>query len=479
MNRGRAVFIAIVATLCLGGVLVAVQSAELTVSDGMPADELGGTPGGTAGGPNVDVDGNLAVVSASFAGPYAGKVYAFEQSGGTWMMRAELARPTDPGFSDTAQLGHSVGISGDRVIVGAPFPISTAGRAWVYRNAGAGDWEIEQELVAPDPAAGDEFGASVAISGDLAIVGARGDNRDREGGSAQVFRWDGAAWVFEARLKADDSVLGDDFGNTVAIDVDRAVVGAIFHPAGVSSGAAYVFERDGTWTQAAKLTASDGAALDQFSRSLDIEGDLIVVGAPQHQISFFNQGAAYLYQRDTTWSEQSVLTPSDASARAEFGYSVSISPNVIAVGARSDQGTGAVYLFQTTESGADEMLKQQADDATLGDRYGDSVAISGNTLLVSAPLTDDQAAEAGSAYFVTVTGLGEACIEDADCNDDDVCTSDSCGIYDECVFIPIDDCIPPDGGGGCGCTITGQGRPAVAGFILLLGLLLFRRVRLS
>ncbi len=141
------------------------------------------------------------------------------------------------------------------------------------------------KLLPDDGAAGDVFGESVSISGDVAVVGARlDDDNGNASGSAYVFRWNGSAWVQQAKLTASDGAAGDFFGFSVSISGDVAVIGAFFDDDnGINSGSAYVFQKPvGGWvdmTQTAKLTASDGAANDIFGHSVSISGEVAVVGA--------------------------------------------------------------------------------------------------------------------------------------------------------------------------------------------------------
>jgi len=140
-----------------------------------------------------------------------------------------------------------------------------AGLAWTATATA----QTEFKLKAHDAAALDEFGISVSISGDYAIVGA---NRDDDGGfgsgSAYIFKWDGTSWSQQAKLTALDAAAGDYFGESVSISGDYAIVGALNNDdAGQASGSAYIFSRSGTtWNQQTKLTASDAAIGDQFIR---------------------------------------------------------------------------------------------------------------------------------------------------------------------------------------------------------------------
>ena len=152
-------------------------------------------------------------------------------------------------------------------------------------------------MTAGDAAAGDQFGYSVSVSGDTAIVGAFGDNDDGfDSGSAYIFVRSGATWSQQAKLTAGDAAAGDQFGYSVSVSSDTAVVGAIFDDdAGSASGSAYVFGRSGaTWSQQAKLSAGDAAAGDQFGYFVSVSGNTAVVGAIFDDDAGSASGSAYI-----------------------------------------------------------------------------------------------------------------------------------------------------------------------------------------
>ena len=174
------------------------------------------------------------------------------------------------------------------------------------------------------------------------------------------------------------------------------------------SGAAYVFRFDGTrWTQEAKLTASDGKAGDQFGNSVGISGDTVVVAAARAGRGV-DRGAAYVFRFDgTSWSQEAKLTASDSENRDLFGWSVGISDDQIVVGALKGDGgerdTGAAYVFQRTGTAWSEELKLLASDAEQNDRFGVSVAIFQHTVFVGAHGDDDLGSAAGAAYVYELT----------------------------------------------------------------------------
>src|SRR6266498_4582739 len=194
------------------------------------------------------------------------------------------------------QFGAAVGISGETAVVGAPVDDTAAGpnagSAYVFVRSGTG-WSQQAKLTASDAAAGDIFGFSVAVTGDTVVVGASGDNM--LAGSAYVFVRSGTGWSQQAKLTASDAASGDRFGAAVGISGDTAVVGAQFGD--TIAGSAYVFVRSGTsWSQQAKLTASDAAAFDFFGAAVAISGDTVVVGALADDTDAgSNAGSAYVF----------------------------------------------------------------------------------------------------------------------------------------------------------------------------------------
>ncbi len=211
----------------------------------------------------------------------------------------------------------------------------------------------EVKLNASDGAVYDYFGISVAISGDYAVVGAYGGaDAGLNSGSAYIFKRDGTAWTEQAKITASDGAAYDCFGYSVAISGDYAVVGAWADADnGAASGSAYIFKRDGTaWTEQAKITASDGAAYDRFGVSVAISGDYAVVGAHTDDDAGMDSGSAYIFKRDgTAWEEQAKITASDGAAYDCFGISVAISGDCAVVGASGDDdagsNSGSAYIY--------------------------------------------------------------------------------------------------------------------------------------
>ena len=282
---------------------------------------------------------------------------------------------------------------------------STSGSAYVFVRGG-GSWSQQAKLTAADAAAGDQFGLSVSVSGDTAVIGAFGDDdAGSTSGSAYVFVRDGGSWSQLAKLTAAGAAAGDQFGLSVSVSGDTAVVGAFGDDdAGSTSGSAYVFVRDGgSWSQLAKLTAAGAAAGDQFGRSVSVSGDTAVIGAWLDDDGGSNSGSAYVFVRGGgSWSQQAKLTAADAAAGDQFGFSVSVSGDTAVVGAAGDDDagstSGSAYVFVRSGGAWSQQAKLTAADAAAGDLFGWFVSLSGDTAVIGAFGDDDAGSNSGSAY---------------------------------------------------------------------------------
>ena len=367
-------------------------------------------------GTSVAISGETIVIGASGvsigSNSSQGAAYVFVRSGTTWSEQWQLIA-SDGAAHDN--FGISVGISGDTVVAGAfsDLPNNNQGAAYVFVRSGT-TWSQQQKLVASDGAEDDRFGLSVAISNNTVVVGAYRDDigLNFNQGSAYVFVRSGTTWSEQQKLTTGDGEGSDQFGYSVAISGDTLVVGAERDDVGsnVDQGSVYIFVRSGTtWSQQQKLTASDGAPDDRLGRSVAISGGLVVAGTWDDVGSNVDQGSAYVFARSgTTWTQQHKLTASDGAAGDWFGSSVAISSDTVLVGAQTDDLTsitasnqGSVYMFATWG----QRQKLTADDGTAYDQFGYSVAISGTTAVVGAWRDDiGSRINQGSAYVFVRSG---------------------------------------------------------------------------
>ncbi len=285
-----------------------------------------------------------------------------------------------------------------------------AGR-WDY---GGGFWQhspfnIEVKLTAFDGTPNDDFGESVAISGDTVIVGAPHDTKTGVYiGSAYIYERNASdKWILAKKILAFDG--GGFAGESVAISGDTVVMGGTFN-----NGVAYVFERNNdvnnNWGGVKKLLASDGALLDYFGGSVAVSEDTVVVGAYDNDDNGTNSGSVYIYDRNfggsNNWGEVKKILASDGASGDSFGISVAISGDTVVVGAIRDDDngfwSGSTYIFERNHGGNNnwgEVKKILASDGTPDDWFGWSVAISEDTVVVGARFDDDNGEDSGSAYI--------------------------------------------------------------------------------
>ena len=418
-----------------------------------------------------DVNGDPADNSA----PEAGAAYVFVRSGTSWSQQTYLKAAN----SDADDwFGSSVAVAGNTVVVGAPLEDSAstgvngnsadnfarnAGATYVFVRSGT-NWTQQAYLKAANSDADDWFGDSVAVAGDTVVVGAiredsaadgvngdPADNSATEAGAVYVFVRSGTSWSQQAYLKAANSDAVDWFGGSVAIAGDTVVVGVPFEDSaavGVNgdsadnslsrAGAGYVFVRSGTsWSQQAYLKAANSDVDDEFGRSVDIEGDTVVVGAPREASaaagvngntadnSAINAGAAYVFVRSgTSWSQQAYLKAANSDAGDRFGLSVAVAGDTKAVGAlredsaasgvngdsadNSASSAGAAYVFESASSVGGTVTGLNGTGLVLQNNGGDDLQI-----MSDGSFTFGTGVFDGSAYAVTVaiqpTGLSQTC----------------------------------------------------------------------
>ncbi|NNM27735.1 MAG: hypothetical protein HKO59_17470 [Phycisphaerales bacterium] len=327
--------------------------------------------------------------------------------------------------SDSApqdNFGVAVSISGDLAILGARFDdhsgLTNPGSAYIFIRTGS-TWTEEMKLTATPPAANQQFGASVAISGDVAIVGAHGDDGSTSVlGVAYIFRRTAPGiWVQEAKVKAADGVVGDDFGYDVAIDGEVAVVGSRYDDLATltDAGSAYVYRHDGLggWPQEAEVYLVDPRIWDRFGTSVSVFGDWIAVGVPLRGVvgSIPDCGSAVLFEwTGAAWMQRQEIWASDRGANDWLGVSMSIYEDVLITGARGDLSQrGSAYIFRWNESLSQWIQEKKllASDGVSGDNFGRSVAIRGPLAVVGADLDDHGGqSDAGSAYvYERVDGI--------------------------------------------------------------------------
>jgi len=461
------------------------QQAYIKASNSESADLFGWS---------VAVDGDIAVVGApgedSFATGVngdesdnslarAGAAYVFVRTGTTWSQEAYLkASNTEAGD----WFGRTVAISGDTIVIASPGEDSNAtgvngneadnssldsGALYVFvRNAGV--WAQVAYLKASNTGANDQFGISLAMDRDTIVAGAWTEDSDAvgvggdglndnasESGAAYVFFRSGATWAEQAYLKASNTDPFDFFGYAVAVDGDTAVVTAFLEDSNamgvngneadnsaMGAGAGYVFVRNGaTWTQEAYMKASNTESFDLFGVGVDCSDDTIVIGAASEDSnatgvngdegdnSLPTSGAAYVFVRAATvWSQEAYIKASNTDMGDAFGESVALAGDTLLIGARfegsaargiggddsdnSAPAAGAAYLFARAAGSWSQSAYLKASNTDANDQFGNSVSMSGDTLVIGARRegstatgvngdpTINTAASAGAMYVI-------------------------------------------------------------------------------
>ncbi|MCG3164153.1 MAG: hypothetical protein JMDDDDMK_05636 [Acidobacteria bacterium] len=359
-------------------------------------------------GSAVALDGDTALIGAQSFSTNAnfipGAVYVFTRSGASWTQQAQLFA-SDIGNFD--RFGAAVALEGDTALIGASGNAVTQlgqGSAYVFTRNGA-TWKEQKILTANDASANDNFGNAVALSGDTAAIGAHkygGDDR----GKVYTFKRGATGWAQTDGVEAPDPLAGAYFGASVALDGDRMIVGAApaLYGNARAERSAYAFVRNGGWRPVRQFGAEVGSAYDLFGYAVALDGATALVGAPRGDAAATDQGAAYVFAlRDSQHSEQQKLTASDGKENDQFGAVVALDGDTLAVGAPlwdagGNQDMGAVYVF--TRNGAVWTFQQRLNGVRGNDRFGQAVALSGDTLVVGAPRTDYSAGADQGAVFV-------------------------------------------------------------------------------
>lgn len=370
----------------------------------------------------------------------AGAAYVYRKAGAIWQLEGKLTA-LDADHYDL--FGTAVALDGDTALIGAPQESEAgihAGAVYVFHFDGV-HWVQVQRFTGMDTAAGDRFGVALSLSGGRVLVGAshKSCSAGLECGAAYVFAIDGTAWVQEQKLVAPDASTGDRFGAAVSLTDTTALVGAPRHDeTAVDAGAAYVFvHAGGSWQWEQKLTAGDAQPGDALGAAVTVSGDHAVAGAPFHDGATGNPGAAYLFARSGgLWSAAGKLMSADGAAGDRFGGAVDMDDATLLVGAMLHDGAapagGAAYVYRFGGTDWIAAAKLTAPTAEDGDRLGASVALSGSFALLGAPQRDlGTDADTGSAYVFAVAG---------DCNDNGA--TDACEVLAGTAQDCDDDLVP-------------------------------------
>ncbi len=359
-------------------------------------------------GYSVSTEGQRTVVGVigdDDQGLDAGAVYVFDMVNEQWQLSQKLFASDAGGFDN---FGFAVSLSGNRLAVSAISDDETAngsGAVYIF-ELNNGFWLQTTKIKAMDAAQDDQFGYSTSLQNNRLVVGARrNDSSSINAGAAYVFDEIGGNWSQAQKLIASDTANNDEFGFSVSLSLNRILIGARYNnEMGNNAGAAYLFDLNGnTWIQTVKLTASDGASSDEFGSSVSLLGNWAVVGAPRE-----GRGAAYFFQPiNGQWNQRQKIKPTAPTLSGYFGNAVSLSEVGVLIGARLDDVTtldaGAAYLFERDNAGfwlQSEVLKET--NGSFSDEYGFAVSLSSDYVVVGARFDGDRGTNAGSVFVYDI-----------------------------------------------------------------------------
>jgi len=364
----------------------------------------------------VAIDGDWALIGSTLDDDIAeqsGAVYVYRRESGVWNLSQKL-KASDARFG--AEFGGALSMDGSLAIVGAasdaPLGINNAGSAYVFERLG-NTWFERAKLWASDASPGATLGEAVDISGGVVVLGgARATGVSAFSGLAYVFEGGGSNWVQTARLIPSDAAQGDGFGDSVAVDGARLVVGASNAdlPTGGNQGVAYVFESPspGVWVEVQKLSAP-GTLNEYFGFDVDLHGNTLLVGATAANAVGYASGAAHMFQYDgVAWSYFQLLVGRDTKTNDRFGSWVALNGDLaIASGHLTDDlatNSGGAYAFSLQSSTWQQIGKLLPQDSLASNLVGIEVALSGRTAILgcrfdNSACPQDPACHSGAAYI--------------------------------------------------------------------------------
>ncbi|MEO5914549.1 MAG: choice-of-anchor D domain-containing protein [Luteolibacter sp.] len=383
---------------------------KLFTSDG-PMDEHTGL--------SVALQGDTAIFGvprdSTPAGANVGSAFVFKRVGVKWIQQSKVTASDGESYD---YFGATLALSHDTAVIGAPYA-SDAGAAYVFLRNGT-EWREQAKLTVPATSSDDGFGDAVAIDGNTIVVGAsHADSADlTDSGATYVFIRTGTVWSKQAALTDVNGVEYAYFGESVAISGDTVVAGSPRADTAVTSrpGAAYVFVRNGlSWGPQTKVAAPDGQPYDNFGKSVALDGDTLLIGAPMEEfVSLGRTGAVYAYVRNASfWTQQAKLTSSANTVDEFFGGALALSGNLAVVCASLDNGgggaaSGSAFVYQRVGGVWNEQNRLSTGlDSSVGDNFGRSVALDGNLALVTAIHEQVLGAGVGAIYSFSFGELPE------------------------------------------------------------------------
>ena len=364
-------------------------------------------------GAKVSISGDYAIISSlleNLTSVDQGQAYIYFRTGTTWNLQATLPCPV---AENATQFGFSVDIDGDYAIVGAHGVNGAgadSGQAYIYFRTGT-TWNLQATFINPTADPNASLGYQVSISGDYALVSAYGENDPNpSSGVVYIYHRSGTTWPLEATLHNPTGEASSFFGYAAAISGDYALVGAFSeNVTNADQGQAYVFFRTGTtWNLQATLVNPTAETGSSFGNFLDISGDYALVSASTEDDPAPNTGISYIFHRSgVTWPLEATLRNPTGEANSNFGEQIFIHGNYIGVGRTGNDipalDSGLAYLFH--KDGTNWPLKYTITNPTneASSYFGIGISMSGQYLFISAYGEDDPGAEVGKAYIYKIS----------------------------------------------------------------------------
>lgn len=371
-------------------------------------------------GYSVAIEGDVCFVGSerddNENGEGAGSVYVlnYDSVSGTWSETQKIIAGDGGTY---ANFGSAVSIDADVALIGSTGSDSGSGAAYIYRyDTGTGQWNEEAKLMASDPSEYAYFGNDAILKGDLAIIGAyrARDDNDFQTGAVYVFRYDSGTftWSEEAKLLASDRAEYDYFGVSVAMHDDRILTGAYEKNSTEfdGAGAAYLYTYDsgtGAWTEAYKFTASDAESWHFFGQGVDLYEDVAVIGAPggQEDNGDWHWGAAYVYRYDSgssTWIEEVKLKSPIGQESDYLGQTVVLLEDKLIVGTGTDSQPGHA-LYYVYDNGTWTLQNILcASNPYVYNQFGNALAFDGENAMIGAPFEEVNGDRCGTVYHFSL-----------------------------------------------------------------------------
>ncbi len=361
---------------------------------------------------SIAQDGEYLVIGAPGYNSWQGCVYIFHKEDGQWKLKTKLyasdGQPMD-GF------GEAVAIKGSTIAIGAYGKNIFTGCVYIFEQKNDTTWEEVQRIDNPNNRHRDYFGSAIALNNKYLAIGAWGDDKkSTNAGAVYIYQKNGDEWIFQTKIYASDADYRDKFGYSLAMNDQILAVGAYSNDdINISSGTVYLYSLTNNFNEIKILRPADAGKYWQFGRSIAISDNTIAIGSFGAD-NFI--GAAYIFTKNPEQPWDSVkqtakISPFDSIPDAQFGYAVSINSNTLVVGAPLSKDTGFVYVYNTSDNWKhiNFAKKLKATNTNAKDFFGRAVAITENNIIIGAYKKDDSklGTNSGSVYTFDLTSLEE------------------------------------------------------------------------